>query len=114
MDGATAHLANHPFVHADSRACCPVQLCQEIEKKAVLVREQQAEFQRVQLAYAQARCHTTCQHPSALTHYCADAHDLSCQQTCCENGIFVVPNHAEGQPVTSHKRCHRCQLAWRC
>lgn len=32
------------------------QLCQEIEKKAVLVREQQAEFQRVQLAYAQARC----------------------------------------------------------
>ncbi len=34
------------------------QLCQEIEKKAVLVREQQAEFQRVQLAYAQARCCT--------------------------------------------------------
>ena len=32
-----------------------MQLCQEIEKKAVLVREQQAEFQRVQLAYAQAR-----------------------------------------------------------
>ncbi len=39
------------------------QLCQEIEKKAVLVREQQAEFQRVHLAYAQARfsraCHLT-------------------------------------------------------
>ena len=30
-----------------------VQLCAEIEKKAVLVREQQAEYERVQAAYAQ-------------------------------------------------------------